>query len=71
MIQRMAKKKILIYKGHDSNNKNLIEIDSPLRMTYEEKLKLITALTLFEYQRKNNTTDVPRFLRTTALIRKP
>lgn len=39
-------------------------------MSYEEKFALICQLTLFDYQLKNNCNDIPRFLRTTACIRK-
>ena len=67
----MRKKKTkLIFSGSDDALDKLDCIDPVYRMSYQQKLTLIYQLTLFEYQFRNNTNDVPRFLRTTACIRK-
>ena len=46
------------------------ELDGSVKLSYAKKFELICQLSLFEYQFRNKTTDVPRLLRTTACIRK-
>ena len=60
----------LIFQGTDSELGALSEIDPVFSMSYVEKLTAIYELTLFEHQVRNETDDLPRFLRTTACIRK-
>jgi len=65
------KKKIAFcFVGKDSDNYKLSRLDGTQDLTPEQKFELICDLTLFHYQLKNNTNDIPRFLRTTACIRK-
>ena len=45
-------------------------LDGTESLSYQKKFELICELTLFDYQLKNNTNDLPRFLRTTACIKK-
>jgi hypothetical protein len=61
----------LVYIGSDSEHSRLHELDGSLDQTPEQKFALICALSLFDYQLRNNTDDIPRLLRTTACIRKP
>ena len=70
MRKKSVLKKQFSYVGRDSEHSAISRLDGTYRMSYEEKFALICELTLFEYQLKNNTDDVPRFLRTTACIRK-
>jgi hypothetical protein len=71
-VRQRDAKKYYSYKGHDSDLKNLniSKLDGTLELSAEKKFELICELTLFHYQLKNNTNDIPRFLRTTACIRK-
>ena len=68
----MKKKKRIAFCfiGKDSDNNKLSHLDGTQSRTYEQKFELICDLTLFHYQLKNDTNDIPRFLRTTACIRK-
>ncbi len=61
----------LIYQGEDCENLNLSELDGSRQMTAEQKIATVCALSLMEYQIRNNTNVIPRLLRTTAVIRKP
>ena len=63
-------RKQFMFVGRDSQHKDMSEKDGTIDMSYQEKFSLICQLTLFEYQFKNKTNDIPRFLRTTACIRK-
>jgi hypothetical protein len=65
------KRSKLLYLGTDNKLDALTEIDPLSSMSYTDKLTLIYQLSLFEYQMRNQTNDVPRLLRTTACIRKP
>jgi hypothetical protein len=69
--KKSRRKTFFVYKGKDDDLELLSAIDPVAQLTFAEKAALITHLTTFHYQLQNNTTDVPRFLRTTALIRKP
>lgn len=60
-----------VFQGKDHHHDKLHEIDGSLEQSPEEKFATICALTLFEYQLRNNTDDIPRLLRSTACIRKP
>ena len=64
------KRSKVVFIGSDEMHSRISEIDSPSSMSYAEKLTLITQLSLFEFQLRNATNDLPRFLRTTACIRK-
>ena len=68
---KRRKRSKLLYLGNDSRLDELSEVDSLSSMSYTDKLTLIYQLTLFEFQMRNQTNDVPRLLRTTACIRKP
>ena len=70
MRKRSITKKQFAFVGKDSDHGDLSRLDGTLGMSYEEKFSLICDLTTFDYQLKNNTNDIPRFLRTTACIRK-
>ncbi len=58
------------FVGKDDMLDKINEMDGTLAMSIEQKFELICDLTLFNFQRVNNTNDIPRFLRTTACIRK-
>lgn len=62
--------KPFIFIGRDTELSRISDLDGTLELSYKEKFALICELTLFEYQLKNQTNDIPRFLRTTACIRK-
>lgn len=68
----MAKKrkKEFVFVGSDDQHNKISHLDGTYKMTFHQKFDLICSLTLFEYQLKNGTNDIPRFLRTTACIRK-
>ncbi len=59
-----------MYRDADLAKLNISEVDGTLELSAQEKFELICELTLFNYQLKNNTNDIPRFLRSTACIRK-
>jgi len=58
------------FVGHDKDHAKISELDGTHELTLAQKFEMICALSLFEYQMRNNTNDIPRFLRTTACIRK-
>ena len=60
----------LVFIGSDADLEKLNSIDRVSSMSYLEKLAAIYQLTLFDYQVRNATDDVPRLLRTTACIRR-
>ena len=70
MKEKRGSKKQFAFIGKDSDHASVSRRDGTLGMSYQDKFSLICDLTLFEYQLKNNTNDIPRFLRTTACIRK-
>ena len=61
----------LIYAGPDDQLASLDKDYLANGSSYAEKLSLMSQISLFEYQMRNNTNDLPRLLRTTACIRKP
>jgi hypothetical protein len=61
---------VLVFVGGDDAHSDISSLDGTLRLSYAQKFELICQLSLFAYQLKNNTENVPRFLRTTACIRK-
>ena len=70
MDRKLKRKKGFSFVGRDSQLNELNERDGTLALSPAKKFELICDLTLFHYQRINNTNDIPRFLRTTACIRK-
>ncbi len=58
------------YVGSDKDHHKISAMDGTLDLSYEKKFELVCDLTLFRYQLRHNTNDLPRFLRTTACIRK-
>lgn len=64
------KNKAFCFKGSDDLHDKLHELDGSYDLTYEEKFEMLCELSLFHYQLKNSTDDIPRLLRTTACIRK-
>jgi len=70
-LRQKKSKYPLVFKGSDSEHSRMAELDGTYELSPEEKFAATCALTLFEYQVKNNTDAIPRLLRTTACIRKP
>ena len=58
------------FVGFDEAHSDLSSLDGTRSLTYAQKFELICQLSLFAYQLKNNTENVPRLLRATACIRK-
>ena len=58
------------FVGVDDAHSDLSSLDGSQSLTPAQKFELICQLSLFAYQLKNNTENVPRLLRTTACIRK-
>jgi hypothetical protein len=69
-MKKKLRKKNFHFVGKDSDLRRINELDGTTELSYEKKFELACQLSLFEYQLRNNTTDVPRLLRTTACIRK-
>lgn len=70
-MKKSERKKQFSFVGRDCDLDRLSEIDGSWEQTPEERFATICAISLFEYQLRNETADVPRLLRTTACIRKP
>jgi hypothetical protein len=69
-MQKKLHKKNFHFVGKDSDLERINELDGTTKLSYEQKFELACQLSLFEYQLRNKTNNVPRFLRTTACIRK-
>jgi hypothetical protein len=70
MKTKVGQGKQFSFLGKDSDHHLLSSLDGTKQMSYPQKFELICQLSLFDYQLKNNTNDIPRLLRTTACIRK-
>ena len=70
MSTKKKAKKQFVFLGKDNDHSKLSKVDGTLDLSHQEKFALICELTLFDYQLKSNTNDLPRLLRTTASIRK-
>jgi hypothetical protein len=69
-MRKKNKKKVLYYLGSDQGLNSIHNYDQVFSMSVEKKFELICELGIFQYQLKNGTDAIPRFLRTTANIRK-
>jgi hypothetical protein len=58
------------FVGSDDAHSDISSLDGTKWLTYAQKFELACQISLFAYQLKNSTDYVPRFLRTTACIRK-
>jgi hypothetical protein len=58
------------FVGSDDAHSDISSVDGTMGLAYAQKFELACQISLFAYQLKNGTEDVPRLLRTTACIRK-
>jgi hypothetical protein len=58
------------FVGSDDAHSDISSLDGTKGLSYAQKFEIACQISLFAYQLKNSTDYVPRFLRTTACIRK-
>lgn len=68
---KRRRRSVFSFVGSDRDHNIIEDIDGSNSLSYAEKFELICDLSLFEYQVRNNTTEIPRLDKSVCFIRKP